>query len=73
MRDETDLNGLKLAIDLKKGADPELVMQKLFKMTPLQDNFPCNFNVLIHGYPKVLGVKEILGEWCSWRMDSSGH
>lgn len=70
MRDETDLNGLKLAIDLKKGADPELVMQKLFKMTPLQDNFPCNFNVLIHGYPKVLGVKEILGEWCSWRMES---
>lgn len=70
MRDETDLNGLKLAIDLKKGADPELVMQKLFKMTSLQDNFPCNFNVLVHGYPKVMGVKEILEEWCSWRMES---
>jgi len=70
MRDETDLNGLKLAIDLKKGADPELVMQKLFKMTPLQDNFPCNFNVLIGGYPKVMGVKEILSEWCAWRMQS---
>ena len=70
MRDETDLNGLKLAIDLKKGADPELLMQKLFKLTPLQDNFPCNFNVLIGGYPKVMGVKEILSEWCAWRMDS---
>lgn len=70
MRDETDLNGLKLAIDLKKGTDPELVMQKLFKMTPLQDNFPCNFNVLIDGYPKVMGVKEIMGEWCAWRTDS---
>ena len=70
MRDETDLNGLKLAIDLKKGADPALVMQKLYKMTPLQDNFPCNFNVLIGGYPKVMGVKEILSEWCAWRMES---
>ena len=69
MRDETGLDGLKLAIDLKKGTDPELLMQKLFKMTPLQDNFPCNFNILIGGYPKVMGVKEILGEWCVWRTE----
>jgi len=69
MRDETGLDGLKLAIDLKKGTDPELLMQKLFKMTPLQDNFPCNFNILIGGYPKVMGVKEILGEWCAWRTE----
>lgn len=69
MRDETGLDGLKLAIDLKKGADPDLLMQKLFKMTPLQDNFPCNFNILIGGYPKVMGVREILGEWCAWRTE----
>ena len=69
MRDETGLDGLKLAIDLKKGTDPELLMQKLFKLTPLQDNFPCNFNILIAGYPKVMGVKEILGEWCAWRTE----
>ena len=69
MRDETGLDGLKLAIDLKKGTDPELLMQKLFKMTPLQDNFPCNFNILIGGYPKVMGVKEILSEWCAWRTE----
>ncbi len=67
MRDETGLDGLKLAIDLKKGTDPELLMQKLFKMTPLQDNFPCNFNILIGGYPKVMGVREVLEEWCAWR------
>ena len=69
MRDETGLDGLKLAIDLKKGTDPDLLMQKLFKMTPLQDNFPCNFNILIGGYPKVMGVKEILSEWCAWRTE----
>jgi len=69
MRDETGLDGLKLAIDLKKGTDPELLMQKLFKMTTLQDNFPCNFNILIGGYPKVMGVREILGEWCAWRTE----
>ena len=69
MRDETGLDGLKLAIDLKKGTDPELLMQKLFKMTPLQDNFPCNFNILIGGYPKVMGVREILNEWCAWRTE----
>ncbi|MBQ3010161.1 MAG: topoisomerase IV, partial [Oscillospiraceae bacterium] len=69
MRDETGLDGLKLAIDLMKGTDPDLLMQKLFKMTPLQDNFPCNFNILIGGYPKVMGVKEILSEWCAWRTE----
>ena len=69
MRDETGLDGLKLAIDLKKGTDPELLMQKLFKMTTLQDNFPCNFNILIGGYPKVMGVKDILNEWCAWRTE----
>lgn len=69
MRDETDLSGLKLAIDLKRGADPEKLMQKLFKLTPLMDSFACNFNILIAGNPKVMGVREILGEWCAWRME----
>jgi len=69
MRDETDLSGLKLAIDLKKGTNPELLMQKLFKLTTLQDTFSCNFNILIGGYPKVMGVGEILEEWSAWRMD----
>ena len=69
MRDETDLNGLKLAIDLKRGTDPELLMQKLFKLTPLQDSFPCNFNILIEGNPRVMGVSEILDEWTAWRME----
>jgi DNA gyrase subunit A len=63
MRDETDLNGLKLAIDLKRGTDPNKLMQKLFKSTPLMDSFPCNFNILIAGQPRVMGVKEILEEW----------
>ena len=70
MRDETDLGGLRLAIDLKRGADPEKLMQKLFKMTTLQDAFPCNFNILVGGYPKVMGVREILDEWTAWRMES---
>ncbi|MEG2037123.1 MAG: DNA gyrase subunit A, partial [Ruthenibacterium sp.] len=70
MRDETDLSGLKLTIDLKRGIDPDRLMQKLFKQTPLQDSMSCNFNVLIAGMPKVLGVREILEEWCAWRMDS---
>ena len=70
MRDETDLGGLRLAIDLKRGVDPEKLMQKLFKMTTLQDAFPCNFNILIGGYPKVMGVREILDEWTAWRMES---
>ena len=69
MRDETDLGGLKLAIDLKRGADPDKLMQKLFKMTPLMDSFPCNFNILIAGNPRVMGVGEIIGEWCAWRTD----
>ena len=69
MRDETDLGGLKLTIDLKRGVDPEKLMQKLFRMTPLQDSFPCNFNILIAGMPRVMGVGEILEEWTAWRMD----
>ena len=67
MRDETDLNGLKLTIDLKRGVDPEKLMQKLFRSTPLMDSFSCNFNILIEGMPKVLGVGEILEEWTAWR------
>ena len=70
MRDETDLSGLKLAIDLKRGTDPEKLMQKLFKMTPLMDTFSCNFNILIAGMPRVMGVREILDEWSAWRIDS---
>ena len=69
MRDETDLGGLKLTIDLKRGVDPEKLMQKLFRMTPLQDSFPCNFNILIAEMPRVMGVGEILEEWTAWRMD----
>ena len=69
MRDETDLGGLKLTIDLKRGADPEKLMQKLYRLTPLQDSFPCNFNVLIAGMPRVMGVGEILEEWTAWRTD----
>ena len=69
MRDETDLNGLKLTIDLKRGADPDKLMARLFKATPLQDTFSCNFNILIAGMPKVMGVGEILDEWIAWRMD----
>ena len=69
MRDETDLGGLKLTIDLKRGVDPEKLMQKLFRMTPLQDSFPCNFNILIAGMPRVMGVREILEEWSAWRTD----
>ena len=70
IRDETDLSGLKLAIDLKRGADPEKLMQKLFKSTPLQDSFACNFNILIAGMPRVMGVGEILDEWTAWRTES---
>ena len=69
MRDETDLGGLKLTIDLKRGAEPEKLMQKLFRLTPLQDSFPCNFNILIAGMPRVMGVGEILNEWVAWRTD----
>ncbi len=70
MRDETDLSGLRLAIDLKRGTDPEKLMQKLFKLTTLQDSFPCNFNILVAGSPRVMGVREILDEWTAWRTES---
>ena len=69
MRDETDLSGLRLAIDLKRGADPDKLMQKLFRMTTLQDAFPCNFNILVAGNPRVMGVGEILDEWTAWRIE----
>ena len=69
MRDETDLNGLKLTIDLKRGAEPEKLMQKLLRNTPLLDSFGCNFNLLIAGMPRVLGVYEIIEEWTAWRTD----
>lgn len=69
LRDETDLNGLKLTLDLKRGQDPDKLMQKLYRMTPLQDNYSCNFNILIDGYPRVLGVKSILEEWITFRSE----
>ncbi len=69
MRDETDLGGLKLTIDLKRGVDPDKLMQKLFRLTPLQDSFACNFNILIAGMPRVMGIGEILDEWTAWRID----
>ena len=69
MRDETDLSGLKLAIDLKRGTDADKLMQKLFKLTPMQDSCSCNFNILIAGSPRVMGVGEILEEWTAWRLD----
>lgn len=68
VRDETGLDGFKLTIDLKRGTDPDALMLKLFKMTPLEDSFSCNFNVLINNSPRVMGVREILGEWVSFRM-----
>ncbi len=69
MRDETDLSGLRLTIDLKRGVDPDKLMAKLMKMTTLMDSFPCNFNILIGGFPKVMGVGEILEEWTAWRTE----
>lgn len=69
MRDETDLNGLKLTLDLKRGQDPDKLIAKLFKMTPLQDNFSCNFNILVGGMPRVMGVREILKEWIAFRYE----
>ena len=69
MRDETDLSGLKLAIDLKRGVEPDKLMSKLFRLTPLQDTVSCNFNILIAGMPRVMGVGEILTEWTAWRTD----
>lgn len=70
MRDETDLTGLKLTVDLKRGVDPEKLMAKLMRLTPLQDAFACNFNILIAGTPRVMGVREILSEWTAWREES---
>ena len=70
MRDETDLSGLKLTIDLKRGVDPDKLMARLYKQTTLEDSFPCNFNVLIAGSPQVLGVRAILEEWTAWRTES---
>ncbi len=69
IRDETDLNGLKITIDLKRGADHEKLMKKVIKMTPLEDSFSCNFNILIAGSPQVLGVKEIISEWVAFREE----
>ncbi len=69
IRDETDINGLKIAIDIKRGVDPDKLMQKLYKLTPLQDNYSCNFNILIGGTPKVMGVYEILSEWTAFRTE----
>lgn len=71
IRDETDLSGLRIAIDLKRGTDPEQLMAKLFKSTTLQDSFSCNFNVLVDGYPRVMGVRQILHEWVEWRVEST--
>ena len=69
MRDETDLNGLKLTLDLKRGVDADKLMAKLFKTTPLEDSFSCNFNILVSGQPRVMGVREILQEWTAFRME----
>jgi len=69
IRDETDIDGLKIAIDLKRGTDPEKLMQKLYRLTPLQDNYSCNFNILIAGTPRVMGIKEILTEWTAFREE----
>ena len=69
IRDETDKTGLKITIDLKRGTDPDKLMQKLYKLTPLEDSFPCNFNVLIGGMPRVCGVRELLDEWIAFRME----
>lgn len=70
MRDESDRSGLKLTVDLKRGTDPDKLMQKLYKMTPLMDSFSCNFNILIAGMPRVMGIREILEEWTAWRVES---
>ncbi|MDE5936850.1 MAG: topoisomerase IV, partial [Ruminococcus sp.] len=69
IRDETGIEGLKIAIDLKRSTDPEKLMQKLYRLTPLQDSYPCNFNILIAGTPKVMGVREILSEWIAFREE----
>jgi DNA gyrase subunit A len=70
VRDETDVSGLKLTVDLKRGADPDKLMAKFYRMTPLEDSFGCNFNVLINGMPRVMGVKELLNEWTAFRAEA---
>ncbi len=70
IRDETDKNGLTIGIDLKRGVDPDKLMQKLYRLTPLQDTYSCNFNILVRGYPKVMGVYDILNEWIDFRIES---
>ncbi len=69
IRDETDLEGLKITIDLKRGTDPDKLMKKIIKMTPFEDSFACNFNILIAGSPRVMGVKEIISEWVAYREE----
>jgi DNA gyrase subunit A len=69
LRDETDLGGLKLTIDMRRGTDPEKLMQKLYRMTPLEDSFSCNFNILVGGTPRVMGVAEIISEWSAFRRE----
>lgn len=69
VRDETDLNGLKIAIDLKRGVDPDKLMKRLYKLTTLEDDFPCNFNILISGTPRLMGIKEIISEWHAFRCE----
>ncbi len=69
VRDEIDINGFKMAIDLKRGADPEKLMQRLFKLTKLEDDFKCNFNILVGGTPMTMGIKQILEEWCAFRIE----
>lgn len=69
LRDETDLSGLKLTFDLKRGVNPDALMQKLYKLTPLQDTFSANFNIIIGGNPRVMGVYEILTEWIAFRIE----
>ena len=71
IRDETDLSGLRIAIDLKRGVGPDKLMAKLYRSTTLQDSFSCNFNVLVDGYPRVMGVRQILHEWVKWRIEST--
>ncbi len=69
VRDETDLTGMKITIDLKRGVDPDKLMQKLFKLTTLEDSFACNFNVLVAGVPRVMGVRDLLEEWTAFRIE----
>ena len=69
IRDETGLQGLRITVDLKRGTDPDKLMKKLFKMTPLEDAYSCNFNILIGGVPKVMGVRESLEEWVAFRRE----